>query len=58
VQLMVVKLISGMVKDVVRHVYGSIKEIWLEGGNDRKPEFVLFPVAVKERSSRTRILRA
>ena len=54
---MVLKLISGMVKDVGRHVYGSIKEVWLESGNDGEAEFILSPVAVKERSSRTPILR-
>ena len=55
---MVLKLISGMVKDVVRHVYDSIKEIWLESGNDMEAEFILSPIVDKERSSRTRILGA
>ena len=54
-QLVVLQLISGMVEDVVRRVCGSIKQVWLETENGRKDEFYLSPVAVKERSSRTRI---
>ncbi len=54
-QLVVLQLISGMVEDVVRRVCGSIKQVWLETENGRKDEFILSPVAVKERSSRTRI---
>ena len=54
-QLVVLQLISGMVEDVVRRVCGSIKQVWLETENGRKDEFILSPVAVKERSRRTRI---
>ena len=54
-QLLVLQLISGMVGDVVRRVCGSIKQVWLETENGRKDEFILSPVAVKERSRRTRI---
>ena len=49
-QLMVLQLISGMVEGVVRRVYGSIKEIWLESDTERNDEFMLSPVAVKEQS--------
>lgn len=54
-QLVVLQLISGMVEDVVRRVCDSIKQGWLEIEDGRKDEFYLSPVAVKERSSRTRI---
>jgi hypothetical protein len=54
-QLMVLQLISGMVEGIVRCVCGSIKQVWLETENGRKDEFILSPVAVKERSRRTQI---
>ena len=54
-QLVVLQLISGMVENVVRRVCGSIKQVWLEAESGRKGEFILSPVAVKERSSQKRI---
>ncbi len=54
-QLVVLQLISGMVEDIVRRVCGSIKQVWLETENGGKDEFILSPIAVKERSSRTQI---
>jgi len=54
-QLVVMQLVSGIVEDVVRRVCGSIKQVWLETEDGKKDEFYLSPVAVRERSSRTRI---
>jgi len=54
-QLVVLQLISGMIEDIVRRACGSIKQVWLETENGRKGGFILSPVAVKERSRRTRI---
>ena len=46
------QLISGIIENVVRRVCGSIKQAWLETENGGKDEFILSPVAVKERSNR------
>ena len=54
-QLVVLQLISGMVEDIVRRVCGSIKQVWLETENGGKDEFILSPIAVRERSSRIQI---
>lgn len=54
-QLVVWQFISGIVEDIVRRVCGSIKQVWLETENGGKDEFILSPVAVKERSGQTKI---
>jgi len=51
-QLVVFKLISGVMTDVIRHMFGSIKKAWSEAERTKKDEFLLSPVAVKERSYR------
>jgi len=54
-QLVVFQLVSGAVKDVIRHVYDSIKKAWSETGRAKKGELLLHPVAIKERNHRTRV---
>lgn len=51
-QLVVFQLISGLMTDVIRHVFGSIKKAWSETERAHKDEFMLSPVAVKGRSYR------
>ena len=51
-QLAVFQLISGLMTDVIRRVFGSIKKAWSETERAHKDEFMLSPVAVKGRSYR------
>ena len=52
-QLVVFQLISGVVSDVIRHVYDSMKKAWSETESNKEDELVLSPVAIKEPSPRT-----
>jgi len=54
-QLVVFQLVSGVVTEVIRQVYDSIKKAWSEAERNKEDEFILSPVALKERSHRTRI---
>lgn len=54
-QLVILRLISGVVTDVIRHVCGPIKRIWPEMARVKKDGLILSPVAIKERSHRARI---
>ncbi|HET6477778.1 MAG TPA: hypothetical protein VFF92_01715 [Dehalococcoidales bacterium] len=54
-QLVVLKLISGVVADVIRQVCGYIKKTWPETAMTQKDGLILSPVAIKERSHRARI---
>ena len=47
-QLVVFELLSGVVSEVIRHVYGSVKKVWREAQSDEKDELVLSPVAIEE----------
>ena len=52
-QLVVFELISGVVSDVIRQVYDSMKKAWLEKESDKEDELVLSPVAIEEPRQRT-----
>ena len=54
-QLVVLKLISGVVADVIRHVCGSIKRTWPETARVEKDGLILSPVAIRERNHRARV---
>jgi len=54
-QLVVFQLVSGVVTEVVRHVYDSIRKVWAEAERNKEDEFILSPVALKEPSHRIRI---
>ena len=54
-QMVVFRVIYGVIGDIVRRVYGSVKLVLLETGNEENDEFILSPVAVREQNSRTRI---
>jgi len=56
-QLVVFQLIYGMVTDVIRNVCGSVKKAWSEAESANKDEFLLSPIAIKERSHGKRINR-
>jgi hypothetical protein len=47
-QLIVLQLLSGMVTDVIRHVFAPMKKVWSEAGKAEKEGFLLSPVSVKE----------
>ncbi len=51
-QLVVFQLISGVMTDVIRHLFGSIQKAWSEVERAKKDRFMLSPVAVKGRSYR------
>jgi hypothetical protein len=52
-QMVVFQLISGVVSDVIRQVYESVKKTWLEKEGSKEDKFVPSPVAVEEPGKRT-----
>jgi hypothetical protein len=51
-QLVVFQLISGVVSDVIRHVYDAMKKTWLERESNKEDELVLSPVAIEDPGQR------
>jgi hypothetical protein len=52
-QLVVFELLSGVVSGVIRHVYDSVKNAWVEAESNKDDELALAPIAIRQPDRRT-----